>query len=383
MKYLFVSDNDWIPFGGSEVLWSECTSLMAKNGHDVSAYLKHWQEQPSHYLRMEKSGVKTFYRTKETLDLRFRHHIWNVFNRMTFGVKRLNFKKKEIWFDFLKEKKPELLIISLGDHIGGRKWFEMATELNIPYVLIVQLVNTLKYPSDDDVETQAKKYLNARKVIFCSEQNKRQLETQLDIRLTNSEINYNPFPLRLEDPPEYPKSDEMRLAFVASQSIIHKGHDILFEVLSQKKWKDRNIRITLYGGGHHQETVKRLIRYYNLSSIQVKGFVNGKDEIWKENQGLILCSRMEGMSLALLESLAYSRVPIVTALGGAEEVIKDNETGFIAKYPTPESIDDALERAWNRKEDLEAMGINSERYLREKIPFDPVKRLADLLTESC
>lgn len=378
MKYLFISENDWTPFGGSEVLWSQTACLMARGGNDVSVYLKKWDQEPSHYSKMTKAGCRIHYRKERFQKQRIRHQIWNGLAHYTLRKNRFKIEQKDAWKKFIETHRPQLMVISLGSHNGGVAWTEIAQELEIPYVLIVQLVSGIHIGDDRYLTKLRQHYIGARKIYFCSEQNKQLLETQLAVSLDRFSISRNPLPREITNPPPYPTFEKgFSLACVASLSFVHKGHDILFSVLNQPKWRERPIEVNLYGGGPNEESIKKLRDHFSLDNVHFLGHVSDKAEIWQKNHALVLSSRMEGLSLAILEALAYSRIPIVTNLGGAKEIIKDNETGFIADHPSVRSFDEALERAWNRRGEWQQMGEVGKKYLKEVIPFDPIDFLAD------
>ena len=90
---------------------------------------------------------------------------------------------------------------------------------------------------------------------------------------------------------------------------------------------------------------------------------------------------MEGQSLALTEAMHYKRAAIVTRVGGADELIEEGQSGFIADAATAQSIDDALERAWNKRTEWEQMGIAAKKHVVEKHPADAVQYFTDQLQE--
>jgi glycosyltransferase involved in cell wall biosynthesis len=150
--------------------------------------------------------------------------------------------------------------------------------------------------------------------------------------------------------------------------------------LATKKWKDRTLHINLYGDGPNKEQIIRLIDLYGLKEkVTLVGYVLSKADIWKDNHGLILPSRMEGQSLAMLEAMAYGRMVISTKVGDAERLVNHNKTGFLVDAPTVEFIDKALENAWNRREDWIKMGKLSQTHLFEIIKKDPVVDFSERL----
>jgi hypothetical protein len=52
--------------------------------------------------------------------------------------------------------------------------------------------------------------------------------------------------------------------------------------------------------------------------------------------------------------------------------VRDGVDGFIAEAPTVRHIDDALERAWQRRHEWSAMAKSAKERLLEVMPVDPV-----------
>jgi glycosyltransferase involved in cell wall biosynthesis len=163
---------------------------------------------------------------------------------------------------------------------------------------------------------------------------------------------------------------------VASYTPSHKGQDVLFEVLADNKWKSRNLSITLCGKGLYEDYLKDLANFYALSNVTFGG-QQPVDKIWEDHHALLLPSRKEGMSLALIEAMMMGRFGISTDVGGAREIIEDNVNGFIAKGPTAELLDEAMERAWARRNDWQNISEKAFHSIRQQIPINPSGYLAD------
>ena len=73
------------------------------------------------------------------------------------------------------------------------------------------------------------------------------------------------------------------------------------------------------------------------------------------------------------------RVPIVTNAGGNAEVVDDGVTGFIAAGATEDTLDEAMERAWGRREEWRGIGDAAATRIRELVPADPAGVMAATL----
>jgi len=207
----------------------------------------------------------------------------------------------------------------------------------------------------------------------------------LAIALPQSEIVDNPFNVPADAAPPWPATDShWKLACVARLHTASKGQDVLLRALRQPKWRERPLEVVLWG--HDQgglPVVERLIELYGLEQqVRYGGFATDIVSLWSEHHGLLLPSRYEGNALALVEAMLCGRMPIVTNVGRAAELIDDNESGFIAPAATVELVDEALERAWRRRHDWQAIGQRAARAIRERHSTRPAEDFADRLLEA-
>ena len=118
---------------------------------------------------------------------------------------------------------------------------------------------------------------------------------------------------------------------------------------------------------------------YGRRPVLIGGFVDDVKKIWEEHHGLLLPSRYEGAPLVVIEAMLCNRMVVATNIGRNEELIDDGKTGFIAEGPTVRLIDEALERAWNARENWQPMGELAGKQIRERYPEDPIAEFADRL----
>jgi glycosyltransferase involved in cell wall biosynthesis len=75
----------------------------------------------------------------------------------------------------------------------------------------------------------------------------------------------------------------------------------------------------------------------------------------------------------MVEAMTCARPIVATDVAGHSEIIEDGVTGFLADAPTASSIGKALERLWDRRMCLEAIGKAAAERIRQKVPADPVR----------
>jgi glycosyltransferase involved in cell wall biosynthesis len=182
-------------------------------------------------------------------------------------------------------------------------------------------------------------------------------------------------------PPWPGRNGTYRMACVARLEAKAKGQDILLEVLSQDKWRERPIEVNIYGTGPNRNCLIKLKEMYKLQNVTFKGFTPDVEEIWREHHALVLSSRYEGLPLVIVEAMLCGRPCIVTDVAGNAELLSDNVTGFVAEAPTITAMDEALERAWERRTEWKAMGEAAAEQVRQLIPRDAAEVFAAELIE--
>lgn len=377
MNIAFITTNDWVPFGGSEVLWYKAALRMLGDGFKVGVGIKNWPEMPFHIAELKQNGADLLFKSTYFENP---SKVKRVFNR--FVPAKLQYKGKlHEQYEILDSYRPDYVVLSLGHQNEPFEWARECKKRNIPYSLIIQLVMDAHVGSDGEMfDIISECYTGAEKVFFVSRNNKELLEKLLATKLNNSEVIFNPFQVPFDVSLPFPDYQGMyKLASVASYSAYHKAPQYIFEVLAEKVWQERPLEVNLYGKGHNEVYLKRLKDYYGLKNVNFKGHSNDVKQIWAENHGLIMSSRMEGMPLALIEAMLCGRVSVVPDIGGNTEIVDNDINGFIAKYYFPEFIHEALDRAWVRRGEWESMGKNAQEKIKSVLPADPAAAFVEKL----
>ncbi len=377
MHILFISTNDHLPWGGSEVLWTRTAQAMVKRGHQVTASVKRWSPRHRGIEALQQAGVALHERERVPVALSRKQKTWSMW-RNGF-VREFNDNRWSV----LSGARPDVAVISLGNHLDEPflQYAERLQRMQVPYVVVVQLVHPYADVTDERAERFIQAYAGARQVVFVSAQNQAILSRQLGHTFTNAVDVPNPIDVeRLAAPLPYPSTaDGFRLAMVSALTPFHKGQDIVLEVLAQEKWKQRPLFVDLYGEGRSRGIIERSIQRLGIERVRLCGFEPDKRAIWGHHHAALFASRMEGLSLALLEAMACGRMVIATDVGDARRFIHDGDSGFLAIAGDTVSLDAALERAWTLRSDWETMGGAAFATFARLQPGDPVVRLAELL----
>lgn len=349
-------------WGGSEALWGGAAEKLARRGLDVRASVEKWTGPVPEIENLRAAGCKIFYRTIPSLPLRA-------------------IRKLPPWRDYARRHMEkigagaDLVVLSQGSNFEALQWIEAARANGRRYAIVSQAAVEAWWRDDDDIDRLADAYEGASRAFFVSEANLNLTRQQFVTPLRNSCVIRNPFNVRYDARPAWPSnpSDELRLACIGRLDAAAKGQDVLFQVLDLPHWRDRNIHVTLVGNGRTERALRRWADVLKLPNLSFGGFSENIEQIWASHHALIHASRWEGMPLVLVEAMLCGRPAIITDVAGARELVRDNVNGFLAKAPTVELLDEAMNRAWENRHRLKEMGEQAAIDVRKFVGPDPVE----------
>jgi glycosyltransferase involved in cell wall biosynthesis len=370
-KIVFTTEN--VTWGGSELLWTKTILELINQDCEIGVCVNQKLSLPDWIVALENEKRISVYKTPVSALSK----INQLVNRLLPYKFRL--KPKDKRQEFIAGFLPDLLVINQGFNFNGVDLMTFAIQSKINYVTISHAVNEGMWPDLDLRKKMVVGFGNSQKNYFVSQDNLEVTESQLGIKLQNNEVIRNPFNVPFDAELEYPIKEKFHLACVGRYDFYAKGQDVLLRVLALDKWKSRNLIVNFYGEGNDVENLKDLIQLYEIKNAIFHPHSNTID-IWKNNQGLVLTSRFEGLPLVLVEAMLCKRLAIITNVSGNKELIEDNQTGFIAAAPRPEYVDEAMERAWQVRENWQQMGEEARRQLIKHIPENPALIFANKLS---
>lgn len=361
-KIAFIASNEYVPWGGSEYLWAGAAEKLAQRGLTVSVSVKDWGKPVKQVEQLRAAGCR-------------------IFKRAVPSVARRAIRKLPPWRDYTRRHiqrvaaGSKLVVVSQGSLSDGFPWLQAAYLLGFPYCLICEGVAEVWWPGDDLAERLAQLYQDAHGAFFVSQSNIDLARQQLAAPLPHARVVRNPFNVRYDARPGWrcDAHPELSLALIGRLDPGGKGHDVLIRVLNLPHWRDRDILVSLNGNGSNERSLRRLVEQVGLKSIRFGGFSENIEQIWSNHHALILPSRYEGMPLVLVEAMLCGRPAIITDVGGVRELVRDNVNGFLAKAPTVELLDEAMNRAWENRHRLREMGERAAIDVRKFVGPDPVE----------
>ena len=363
-KVAFVSTMEAVPWGGSELLWARTATSLREAGVSVAASVMSWPTVPDPVRQLQNQGCQISFRTRMS---------------RICGHLREKCKAGSYPAHWLSKVAPDLLVMSCGGVGTGVDWMETSHRLRIPYVVVNHLMFDEIWPDDQACERLAPALEQAVSCCFVSENLARETQKRIAKRLANMRVIRNPYNVGYDVEPDWPQAgDELRLAFVGRLDG-SKGCDILFDVLAMSKWRERSVSVSLYGDGPNERGLRKLAQMLDLTSVSFPGYSADIRGVWSRHHALVLPSRLEAMPIVVVEAMLCGRPCVVTDVGGITEIVRDGRTGYVAVAPKACWVDQAMERLWQGRDHLQAMGMEARRRIRELVPPDPAQDFARYL----
>lgn len=375
LRFVFISSNR--AWGGSEELWSAAAVALAERGHAVTVYKSGIDEEEPRIRRLRELSCTLRDLSRFPL---MPPHVFAAAARASYPLMAAH-EIARLVLGLTTSRRPDLVVVSQGGNFDGDLLAGACRRMRLPYVLISQKAADLYWPTDVRRERVRAIYSAALACFFVAEHNLRLTEEQLGIALPHASVVRNPFLVPWQKRTDWPdESDGLRLACIGRLYPMEKGQDLLLRVLARDRWRGRPLSVTFYGSGLHRGALENMAAHLGLTNVSFAGFVRDVASIWADHHGLVLPSRCEGLPLVLVEAMMSGRIPIVTDVGGSREVVEDEVTGFLAAGPTEDAVDEAMERAWHRRDAWRAIGAAAADRIRTLVSPHPDQDLAGMLS---
>ncbi len=149
---------------------------------------------------------------------------------------------------------------------------------------------------------------------------------------------------------------------------------LITAALSLLKKFPGKIAFILIGYGVDQEIRMKQAGDYAQRDIIFTGLSHNVEEYINIFDVGILCTNSdvhgEGISNSILEYMAIAKPVIATEGGGTNEIVMDNETGFLIKPKQPQLLEQAIIHVMNNPGEAKAMGLKGRQRIREHFSIE-------------
>ena len=147
-------------------------------------------------------------------------------------------------------------------------------------------------------------------------------------------------------------------AVIVARLIPEKDHATLLRALAIAITQEPGFRLEIAGDGPCAEDLHRLAESLNLKhAARFLGRVDDVPALLRCAGLLVLSSRLEGISLTLLEAMARGLPVVATHVGGNPEVVVDGVTGRLVPSQSPEALASAMLELWRDPDRSKTMGL--------------------------
>lgn len=194
-------------------------------------------------------------------------------------------------------------------------------------------------------------------------------------KVATDKLIYHPNPIYVQHQVVRRISNDgiLRIGFAARLTERQKRVHLLPAIIEECIKRKLNVEFNIAGEG---EAKDRLVEYVNSRKLQhtvhILGWISPEKmaDFWKEQDVYLNISDFEGMSLAMLESMACGVVPIVTDVSGVSDLIEDGKNGFVVPVDSWLETVDKIENLSRNRERLQRAGDYNMTLIREKCSLE-------------
>jgi glycosyltransferase involved in cell wall biosynthesis len=374
MRFAFISSILHSPWGGADKLWTQAAEAAVADRHEVLIAVTAAVAAHPRLQALRAGGAQIHLRDGFTL--------FNGQRSRLLSHVRRRLRHPRSLLAALDSFAPDFAFVSQGgafdiaiEH-GLVAWF---AERKCPFVLICQSNAEDETLSPESRQYAAQIVARARHFVFVSTHNRDLAVRQLGQAIPQACIVQNPVELPAGAAPAWPDEAEARFAVVARLDSASKGLDLLITALAAALQGIPNWRVDFFGRGPDEAALRTQADACGLADrVHFCGFHSDVREIWSQHHLLLLPSRREGCSLAMLEALTCGRAVLMTDVGGASDWIEAGINGFVCLPGDAKALAQTLSRAWEARSRWHAMGAEAGRRATANLDPHPGRTLLAL-----
>ena len=158
-------------------------------------------------------------------------------------------------------------------------------------------------------------------------------------------------------------------SYAARVTKFQKRADLIVPLMLELNRHNVNYHLNIAGDGNYFNKLKELIKENGLSGyITLYGNIPREKmpDYWKDQDIFLSVSDFEGASISMLEAMSFGAVPVVTAVSGTDEFIKDGDNGFVSGINDIEEISNKIEYIEKNRMKLTGFGNKARETVKVK-----------------
>lgn len=369
MKIAFVSTILGYPWGGADTLWTRAAEAACERGDQLLLSVSPAVAASPRVSALRARGAEIHERTGPDIPTAFS-------DRVVRKLRRIGGETDEV-VAALSRFCPDLVIVSLGgtyDLYQHPAWIDWLTRTGTRYRLIANWQQENPLFSDADRQLVHRSLSLADRIFFVSTRNLHVTRRHLLDPLPQAAVIQNPLRWTPADVSPWPASPTARLATV-SRLDESKGIPLLLHALAALPARG-DWQLDIYGRGPAENYLRATTEHLRLSDrVHFRGYVPDLRSIWAENHLLVSPALDDGVPMTIPEAMLCARPVLSTAVGGAEDWLRDDATGFLCAAPTLPLLTAALERTLAARSRWPSMGEAAAAAAKQRYRPDDFLRL--------
>jgi glycosyltransferase involved in cell wall biosynthesis len=146
-----------------------------------------------------------------------------------------------------------------------------------------------------------------------------------------------------------------------------KDQESLFFAMKKVVTKHPGARLLMVGRGPLENSLRALAEDLGIyHNVEFLGEVEDMDKIFRKTDILVISSLTEGLPIAVLEALAYSKPVVATNVGDIPFVVINRKTGYTVSPKDPEQLADAISYTLSNRDIARMFGRNGRELIKDK-----------------
>ncbi len=351
VKIAFISTVLGFPLGGADTLWTRAAEAAASRGDHLLLSLSPLVAGHERIRALTAAGAQLVIRHPPSARPTFAARVRRKLGLASADDARL--------IRTLQSFRPDLVIFSHGGtydlilHPQITAWL-LAT--GVKYRIIANWQQEHPHLDAAALALIRQAFPAAESLNFVSTRNLAVTRRHLGLPLPKARVIQNPLRWQPADVSPWPAGATLNLATV-SRLDEGKGIQLLLQALADSSDRLPDWRLNIYGQGPHEAALRALATHPGLGErVQFRGHVKHLRDIWAENHLMVSPAIDDGVPMTIPEAMLCQRPVLATCVGGAEDWLRDGETGFLCPVPDRAALAATLQRAFAGSRQWPAIG---------------------------
>lgn len=167
----------------------------------------------------------------------------------------------------------------------------------------------------------------------------------------------------------YVSDEPIKIGIASRLTVQQKRCDLIPKFIDELSYTGIKFEVHIAGNG---DMLDEICSYISSKKLNDRVFLHGHleysqmEEFWKRQDIYVNLSEFEGTSLAMLEAMSYSCVPVVTDVSGVRDFIIDDRNGYIHNIGDIKGICNSVVHLSKNREKLKKFGELAQKQIFEK-----------------